>query len=87
MRQKWLAGDGHERFGNFFRDGPQPRGESARENGDGNFERRAHEINELGALEIKTEADFLQARPGASPDAIWLCPRRKTSEIRRRPRR
>ena len=44
MRQKRFARDGHERFGDFFRDGPQPRGESAGENGDGNVERRAHEM-------------------------------------------
>ncbi len=37
VRQKRPASDGHERLGNFFRDGPQPRGESARKNGDGNF--------------------------------------------------
>ena len=47
VRQKRFARDGHERFGDFFRDGPQSRGESARENGDGNVERGAHEINSL----------------------------------------
>ena len=40
MRQKRPARDRHKRFGDFFRDGPQPRRESARENGDGNIERR-----------------------------------------------
>ena len=37
VREKRPAGDGHERLGDFFRDGPQPRGEATRENGDGDF--------------------------------------------------
>ena len=45
MRENRPAGDGHERLGNFFRDGPQPHGESARENGDGNLgKRKAHGV-------------------------------------------
>lgn len=37
MRENRPARDGHERLGNLFRDGPQPRGESAREDGDGDL--------------------------------------------------
>jgi hypothetical protein len=44
MLQKRTARNRHERLGNFFGDGPQPRGESARENRHGNFQRRAHEM-------------------------------------------
>ena len=58
MRQKGPAGDGNQRFGYFFRDGAQPRGEPTGEDGDGNVQRRSHEINELGPLKIKPEADF-----------------------------
>jgi len=46
------------RIWDFFREGPQSCGKSARENGDGHVERGAHEIQQLGALEIKPEADF-----------------------------
>jgi hypothetical protein len=35
VRQKRFARNRQERFGDFSRDGPQPRGESARENGNG----------------------------------------------------
>ena len=45
MRQNRPAGDGHERLGNLFRDGPQPRGEAAREDGNGDLgKRKAHEL-------------------------------------------
>jgi hypothetical protein len=39
MRQERFARDGNQRFGDFFRDGPQPRGESAGEDCDWHFER------------------------------------------------
>ena len=35
MGEKWLARDRHEHLGDFFRDGPEPRGETAGENGNG----------------------------------------------------
>ena len=41
MREKRPARDGNQRLGNFLRDGPQSRGESAREDGDGNVERQS----------------------------------------------
>src|ERR1035437_214026 len=44
MSEKRTTRNQHERFRNFFRDGAQPRGESARENRNGNFQRRAHEM-------------------------------------------
>ena len=47
VRQKRFARDGHERFGDFFRDGAQARGESAGEDGHGNVERCAHEMTSL----------------------------------------
>jgi hypothetical protein len=44
MREKRLPGHGHKRFGNFFRDGAQARGETAGEYGD----------RDLGKREIHT---------------------------------
>ncbi len=59
MRQKRFARDGQERLGDFFRDGPQPRGESAREDGNGNIERCADEMTSLVPSKSKCCASVL----------------------------
>jgi hypothetical protein len=64
MRENGPARDGHERLGNFFRDGPQPRGESAREDGDGNLgKREAHGISEnSSAFKLADMAEKIAVR-------------------------
>ena len=62
VRQKRFARNGQERFGDFFRDGPQPRGESARENGNGNVERRAHEMTSF--VPSKSKRKRTSFKPG-----------------------
>ena len=47
MREEWFPGNHDQGFGNFFGDGPEPRRESARENGNGNVGRRGHEMMSL----------------------------------------
>ena len=47
MGEKWPARHRHQRFGNFFRDGTQPRRQATGENRHGNVQRGAHELTSL----------------------------------------
>ena len=71
MREKVLQlQNRHERLGNFFRDGPLPRGESARENGDGDLGKRKTHANKFIAsfLSVQIPGKVLKPFRVTNPD-------------------